>query len=752
MGRDHFSVTWQISDVMYQNSGEKEAARIASAWQSFIQGFEAGESVQLSVINRRLSDDEMASAHQMSRAGDGADWVRDDYDELLRRRMSSLRNNITTDKYLTVTARATSAEHAETVFNRLGSQVEHDLRKVGGCQATRLGWAERVRLLASLTRPGEPIMASAPGPDGTGVLVESKDLIAPMAVDRKPRRDRFVLYGDRETHGTSLVLRDLAPDLYDDLLQKLAEVNTVMAISVQMSPMARDDSIERVKRARQGLQMQMINELHKNEKQNLSERFLPHDLTIQADETDGLLEKLENSNESLVPTCMVVTVFANSQDELVENVAQLRAVAKQRSCPLSPLSFMQMEGLNETLPLGGRFTPVSFDLTSDAAAMFIPFTNQDIDVPGGVIYGTNQITKNLVAIDRSSGMNGNAFILGTSGGGKGFTTKNEIAQLAVGTGDDIIVIDPEREYRPIGEAFGASFIDVSASSNQCINPMDLEIDSQSGTDPIRQKAVSVLGMLDTLIGGPEGLSQHEQSVIDRCVRRCYRPEIQGLVGEVPTPTLRALYDQLMIEAGQDDPVAASVAQSLELFTSGSYSGFSNETNVDTSNRFLVYDLYKLESGLRTFGLMVILDQIWNRIVRNRARHVKTHLYIDEFHLMFATPLAAEQLRSFYQRARKYGLLATGVTQNVSQLLDSPAATMMLANSAMVILLPMGDTERNRIAELKRLSEDEADAIGEEAEQGTGLILTGPARIPFDNKIPDDLRIFDLFDTSPEAMA
>lgn len=748
-------MTWQISDVMYQNSGEKEAGRIASAWQQFIQGFEAGESVQVSVINRRLSDDEMASAHQMSRAGDGADWVRDDYDELLRRRMSSLRNNITTDKYVTVTARATSAEHAETVFSRLGSQVEHDLRKVGGCRAKRLGWAERVRLLASLTRPGEPIMASAPGPDGTGVLMESKDLIAPMAVDRKPRRDRFVLYGDKETHGTSLVLRDLAPDLYDDLLQKLAEVNTVMAISVQMSPMARDDSIERVKRARQGLQMQMINEIRKNEKQNLSERFLPHDLTIQADETEGLLDKLEGSNESLVPTCMVVTVFADSQDELVENVAQLRAVAKQRSCPLAPLSFMQMEGLNETLPLGGRFTPVSFDLTSDAAAMFIPFTNQDIDVPGGVIYGTNQITKNLVSIDRSSGMNGNAFILGTSGGGKGFTTKNEIAQLAVNSADDIIVIDPEREYRPLGEAFGAALVDVSASSNQCINPMDLEIDSQSGTDPIRQKAVNILGMLDTLIGGPDGLTQHEQSVIDRCVRRCYRPSFEGLVGEVATPTLRTLAEELAREADLDDPVAASVAASvaekLELYTEGSYSGFSNQTNVDTSNRFLIYDLYKLESGLRTFGLMVILDQIWNRIVRNRSRGVKTHLYIDEFHLMFSTPLAAEQLRSFYQRARKYGLLATGVTQNVSQLLDSPEATMMLANSAMVILLPMGDVERDRIAELKRLSEDEAEAIGEQADQGTGLILTGPARIPFDNHIPRDLRIFDLFDTSPDAM-
>ncbi len=741
---------------MYQNSGQKEASRIASAWQSFIQGWEAGESVQVSVINRRLSDDDMAEAHRMNRTGDEVDWVRADYDELLGRRMRSLRNNITTDKYVTVTARATSAEHAETVFTRLGSQVEHDLRKVGGCQAKRLGWAERVRLLASLTRPGEQVVATAPGPSETGVLLESKDLIAPMAVDRKPRRDRFVLYGEKETYGTSLVLRDLAPDLYDDLLQKLAEVNTVMAISVQMSPMARDDSIERIKQARQGLQMQMINEIRKNEKQNLSEKFLPHDLTIQSEETDGLLDKLEGSNESLVPTCMVVTVFADSQAELEENVAQLRAVAKQRSCPLAPLSFMQLEGLNETLPLGGRFTPVSFDLTSDAAAMFIPFTNQDVNVPGGVIYGTNQITKNMISIDRSSGMNGNAFILGTSGGGKGFTVKNEIAQIAANSHDDIIVIDPEREYRAIGEAFGAAFVDVSASSDQCINPMDLEIDSQSGTDPIRQKAVNILGMLDTLIGGPDGLTQHEQSVIDRCVRRCYRPSLRGLVGEVATPTLRTLAEELAREADLDDPVAASVAASvaekLELYTEGSYSGFSNQTNVDTSNRFLVYDLYKLESGLRTFGLMVILDQIWNRIVANRSRGVKTHLYIDEFHLMFSTPLAAEQLRSFYQRARKYGLLATGVTQNVSQLLDSPEATMMLANSAMVILLPMGDVERDRIAELKRLSEDEAEAIGEQADQGTGLILTGPARIPFDNKIPDDLRIFDLFDTSPEAMA
>lgn len=747
LGHDLFSACWAISDVMYQNTDDETAGQVAASWQNFIQGFQATESIQLSIINRRQTDEEVAAAHQMAVRGDGLDWARTDYNTLLGRRMRNLRQAIVTDKYVTITTRATTADHAVTVFNRLGAQVENDLRQVG-CTSHRLGWGERVKLLASLTRPGEQVVADRPGPDGTGVLVESKNLIAPMAVDSRARRDELILYGDVETHTTSLVLRDLAPDFYDDLLAALAEVNAVMAISVQMQPMDRAESMETVKRARQGLQMQLIGELRKNEKQNLSERFLPHDLTVQADETDTLLDKLEQSNESLVPTCMVVTVYGDSRESLAESVAQVKQVAKQKSCPLAPLSFMQVQGFNETLPLGGRFAPVTTDLTSEAATMFMPFTSQDVDVAGGVIYGVNQTTRNLVAIDRSSSMNGNAFIVGTSGGGKGFATKNELAQLLLTTDDDVIVIDPEREYSPLGRAFGASIVDVSASSSQCINPMDLEIDENSGQNPIQAKAVDVLAMLDTLIGGIDGLSVQEKAVIDRCVQQCYRPDFSGLVGEVPTPTLRVLYDRLRAESTHEGDVAWEVASKLELFTTGSYSGFANETNVDTTNRFLIYDLYKLESGLRTFGLLVVLDSIWNRIVRNRDQKRATHVYIDEFHLLFETQTATEQVRSFYQRARKYGALMTGVTQNLGQLLANPDARVMLSNSATVVLLPMLDEERALITELKKLSPKEQQAIGEKAKRGTGLILSAGARIPFDNEIDSDLQIHTLFDTTP----
>lgn len=742
LGGDEWSATWRISDVVYQSADEEQQKAIFSAWKTFINSFEAGQTLQVSIINRRRSADELASTHRMGVRGDGFDWVRRDYDWLLDQRLAVLRQNIVTEKFITVTAHARSADHATTVFSRLSAQVEKGLRRVGGCQAERLGWAERVRLLASLTRPGEPCTATGPG-EGPGGLVRSKDVVAPMGFNPRFSRSEAVLLNDRETHMTSLVLRDLPPWLRDKVVAEMAEVNAALAISVSMSPMTRIDSLDRVKQARQGLTMQLIDENSKLEKQGLSERFLPHDLVMRDQESETLLHELETSNEALVTTCLVVTVFARTHEELKEQVAALQTVAKQNSCPLVPLQWMQTEGLNQTLPLGVHTVPVSWQLTSSSASAFIPFTSQDADDPDGVVYGVNQVTHNLVAIDRSSGMNGNAFILGTSGGGKGVTAKNEMTQLLVTTDDDVIVLDPEREYLALGRRFDASVVDVSASSHDCVNPMDLDIDETSGEDPIRQKAVSVLAMLEVLIGGRDGLSQEEKSVVDRCVRLCYEPDLTGFTGEVRTPTLRVLLERLR---DQPDPVAETLARKLELFTTGSYSGFANETNVDTSSRFVIYDLHKLESGLQTFGMLVVLDQIWNRIVRNRARHIRTHLYIDEFHLMFDNPVASAQLRSFYQRARKYGLLPTGITQNVSQLLRSEDAQLMLANSNMVVLLPQKDTDRAVLAELKNLSEEELEYISDAAQAGTGLILSGSSRIPFDNRIPDTLDIFKLFST------
>lgn len=740
-------MTYQITDVVYQAADDEEREALFSRWQGFINSFEPEQSVQVSIINRRVTEKEVAATHWMEPRNDGMDWARDDYNDLLKMRLANLRQNIITDKFITVTAPAESADHATKVFARLSGQVEARLREVGRCQARRLGWAERVRLLASLTRPGEPFVTTEPGPDDSGALITSKDVVAPMAFDGRSARDRAVLINADETHYTSLALRDLPPWLSDSVLAKLAEVSAVMSISVSLSPMTRLESIEKVKQARQGISMQLLGEINKNAKQNLSDRFLPHDLVVQDEESADLLQQLEQSNESLVSTSVVLTVFASSEDELAEAVASIQSIAKQASCPLTPLQWMQVAGLNQTLPLGVRPVPISWQLTSAAAAAFIPFTSQDVDDPHGVIYGMNQVTKNLVSIDRSSGMNGNAFVLGTSGGGKGFTAKNEMTQLLISTDDDdVVVIDPEREYVALGRQFGAGIVDVSASSRDCVNPLDLEIDESSGEDPIRQKAVSVLAMLNILIGGRAGLSQEEKSVIDRCVRLCYRPKVTGMVGDVPTPTLRVLWDVLK---QQPEATAQQVAQKLELYTSGSYSGFSNETNVDTSQRFVIYDLNKLESGLQTFGMLVVLDQIWNRIVRNRERHVKTHLYIDEFHVLFGNEVASSQLRSFYQRARKYGLLATGITQNVTQLLQSPDAQAMLANSNTVVLLPQKDAERNIIADLKGLSEKEVGYISDAAEVGTGLILSGSTKIPFDNRMPEDLSIYKLFDTRPQ---
>ena len=344
--------------------------------------------------------------------------------------------------------------------------------------------------------------------------------------------------------------------------------------------------------------------------------------------------------------------------------------------------------------------------------------------------------------DRKQLLNGNEFILGVSGGGKSFAAKNEIINLILSSDADVIIIDPEREYSPLVKAMGGQIINISATSPNHINAMDMNKEYGDGANPVILKSEFIMSLCEQLIGG-NNLGAKQKSIIDRCTASVYRTyqqnDYQGTV-----PTLQDFRDELL---KQDEPEAKEIALAIELFTHGSLNTFAKPTNVDTNSYLICYDILDLGKQLMPIGMLVVLDSILNRITQNRAKGKKTFIFIDEIYLLFQHEYSANFLFTLWKRVRKYGAYASGITQNVDDLLQSHTARTMLANSEFIIMLNQAATDRIELAKLLNISDLQMSYITN-VEAGHGLIKVGSSLVPFVNKFPTNTQLYKLMTTKP----
>jgi len=374
----------------------------------------------------------------------------------------------------------------------------------------------------------------------------------------------------------------------------------------------------------------------------------------------------------------------------------------------------------------------------------MPFKAQEIRDHGGVYYGQNVISKNLIIANRKELLNGNGFVLGVSGSGKSFTAKREMVALALSTEDDIIVVDPEAEYRPLIEGMGGEVIDISATSCNHINAMDMEQGYGDGENPVVLKSEFLLSLCEQLMGN-QMLSAKEKSIIDRCTANVYREYIRRNY-QGKAPTLQDFHAELR---RQPEDEARDVALAIELFTEGSLNTFAKPTNVDTNSRILCYDIRDLGKQLLPVGMLVVLDSVFNRIIRNRQLGKNTWVYIDEIYLLFQHEYSANFLFTLWKRVRKYGACCTGLTQNVDDLLQSHTARTMLANSEFLVMLNQAATDRAELARLLNISDNQLSYITN-VDFGRGLIKCGSAIVPFMDNFPKN-QLYKLMNTRLSEM-
>ncbi|MDD4049059.1 MAG: ATP-binding protein, partial [Clostridia bacterium] len=376
-----------------------------------------------------------------------------------------------------------------------------------------------------------------------------------------------------------------------------------------------------------------------------------------------------------------------------------------------------------------------------------PFTSQELVQKDGMYYGLNAVSKKVIMFNRKSLKNANGFILGSPGSGKSFSAKREMVNVLLNTDDDVIIIDPEREYTRLVENFEGQVIYISAGSSNYINPLDMTMDYSDDEEPLMLKSDFVLSLCEVIVGGRDGLSPKEKSIIDRCLKMTYREYMQDFDIE-KIPTLKDFYEILK---RQKEAEAENLATALELYTTGNLSVFSNKTNININNRLICYDIKDLGKQLKTMGMLIVLDAIWNRITQNRNKGKRTWLYMDEIYLLFANEYSANFLFELYKRARKWGAIPTGITQNIEDLLKSDLARRMLSNSEFLLLLNQSPSDRAELSKLLNISPAQLSYVTN-SDAGQGLLFSGTSIVPFVDKFPTDTKLYQMMTTKVEEVS
>ena len=738
-----YSKTIRFSDINYAIASKEDKTSMFLGYSELLNALDTGSTTKITINNKRLNRENFQREILLPRQDDYLDGYRAEYNAMLMDKVTDSSNSVAQERYITLSVHRKSVEEARTFFDRVVHDVTSRLNHLDS-HSEELDAVERLRVLHDFYRTGEETEYHLSLRDCMRKGVSFKDAICPDSLEFK--RDHFRM---GEKYGRVLFLKEYASYIKDSMINELTALNRTMMLSLDVIPVPTDEAVREMQSRLLGVETNVTNwQRRQNSNSNFS-AVVPYDLEQQRKETREMLDDLTTRDQRMMFAVVTLVHLADSKEELDSDTDALQSIARKHLCQLSTLSWQQADGLATVLPLGLRRIDVLRTLTTEALAVLMPFKAQEVRDRGGVYYGQNVISKNLIIANRKELLNGNGFVLGVSGSGKSFMAKQEMVGVTLADNgrngerlpDDIIVIDPEAEYRPLIEGLGGEVISISATSPNHINAMDMEQGYGDGENPIVLKSEFLLSLCEQLVGSGK-LSAKEKSIIDRCTAQCYREYIRGgYQGSVPT--LQDFYAELL---RQPEAEARDVALAIELFTEGSLNTFAKPTNVDTSSRILCYDIRDLGKQLQPVGMLVVLDSVFNRIIRNRKLGKSTWVYIDEIYLLFQHEYSANFLFTLWKRVRKYGACCTGLTQNVDDLLQSHTARTMLANSEFLVMLNQAATDRTELARLLNISDNQLSYITN-VDSGRGLIKCGSAIVPFMDNFPKN-RLYKLMTTKP----
>ena len=737
-----YSKTIEFQDINYQLSQSEDKDAIFDGWCEFLNYFDASVRFQFSFVNSSANKETYRERIVIPLRGDEDDSLRIEYSTMLQNQLERGNNGLVKNKYITFGIEAESYKTAKPRLERLELDILNNFRKLS-VKAEPLDGKARLALMHGIFHiDGQEQFKfdwKLLAPSGLSV----KDFIAPSSFAFSSSRH----FRMGAKYGSVSFLNIIAPELNDRLLADFLEMDSSLVIGMHVKPLDQMSAIKTVKRKLTELNATKIQEQKKAVRAGYDMDILPSDLSTYGSEAQKLLQELQSRNERMFLLTFTVLNTANTLPKLKDTVLQAKGIAQKHNCQLVSLDFQQENGLMSLLPLGMNRIEIQRGLTTSSLAIFVPFTTQELFQRGaGAFYcGVNALSGNLIMVDRLRQKNPNGLILGVPGSGKSFSAKREMFSVYLLTSDDIIICDPEAEYWPLVKRLHGQVIKISPTSKQYVNPMGLNLDYSDDDNPLSLKVDFILSFCDIVVGAKEGLKPVEKTIIDRCARLVYRNYLADPRPE-NMPILQDLYNCLR---AQDEKEAQFLATALEIYVTGSLNVFNHRTNVDIDNRVVCYDIKELGKQLKQLGMLVVQDQVWNRVTRNREAGRTTRYYVDEFHLLLRGELAAWSVE-IWKRFRKWGGVPTGITQNVKDLLASPEIENILENSDYICMLNQAPGDRQILAKKLNISPHQLSYVTQ-ANEGEGLLFYGNVIVPFVDRFPKDTEMYKLMTTKPNEI-
>ena len=740
----YYTKAIQFQDINYQLSQNEDKTAIFDGWCDFLNYFDASVHFQLTFLNMAANKDTYGTQITIPLRGDEDDAIRTEYTQMLRDQLAKGNNGLIKTKYLTFGIEADGMKTAKPRLERIETDVLNNFKRLG-VAAEPLNGTDRLRLLHDMLRIDDP----APFRFSWDWLASSglsvKDFIAPSSFEFAKGN----YFGIGQKRGAVSFLQILAPELNDRMLADFLDMESSLIVTMHVQSVDQVSAIKTIKRKITDLDRMKIEEQKKAVRSGYDMDIIPSDLATYGAEAKKLLQELQSRNERMFLLTFLVLNIADSVPKLRNNVFQTSSIAQKYNCQLVRLDFRQEEGLMSSLPLGLNQVEIQRSLTTSAIAIFVPFTTQELYQNGSeALYcGLNALSNNLIMVDRKFLKNPNGLILGTPGSGKSFAAKREIANVFFVTNDDIIICDPEAEYGPLVERLHGQVIKISPTSPHYINPMDLNLNYSDDENPLSLKSDFILSLCELIVGGKDGLQPVEKTIIDRCVRMVYRDYLNDPKPE-NMPVLEDLYHELR---RQEEKEAQYVATALEIYVTGSLNVFNHRTNVDIQNRIVAFDIKELGKQLKKIGMLVVQDQVWNRVTVNREAHKATRYYIDEFHLLLKEEQTAAYSVEIWKRFRKWGGVPTGITQNVKDLLASREVENIFENSDYIYMLNQASGDRQILAKQLNISPHQLSYVTHSGE-GEGLLFYGNIILPFVDRFPKDTELYRVMTTKPNEVS
>lgn len=738
-----YSKTIRFSDINYQLAQNEDKNAIFENWCDFLNYFDSSIHFQLSFINHKSSMKEFEKVVRIRPANDDFDEIRMEYTQMLKRQLAKGNNGLVKSKYITFSIEADSIREAKPKLERIESDILNNF-KILGVPAVSLNGTERLQILYETFNPEETSDFRFDYGSMLRTGLTTKDYVAPTSFVFKDGKT----FQMGNTLGAVSFLQILAPELTDKMLAEFLDMDKNLIVNLHVQSVDQLKAIKLVKSKVTDINRMKIEEQKKAVRSGYDMDIIPSDLNTYGGEAKRLLEDLQSRNERMFLVTVLFLNTARTKQELDNAILQTAGIAQKYNCMLRRLDYQQEEGLMSSIPLGVNHIPIKRALTTTSTAIFVPFTTQELFMEGeSLYYGLNALSNNMIMVDRKKLKNPNGLILGTPGSGKSFAAKREITNAFCVTQDDIIIGDPEGEYYPLVHALGGQVIHISPTSKDYINPMDINMDYSDDDNPLGVKSDFILSLCELVMGSRNGIEAEEKSVIDRCLPLVYQKYFSDPIPE-NMPVLGDLYDCLR---AQKEPQAQRIATALEIYVNGSLNVFNHRTNVELNNRIVCFDIKELGKQLRKLGMLVVQDQVWNRVTINRDSRKSTRYYIDEFHLLLKEEQTAAYSVEIWKRFRKWGGIPTGITQNIKDLLASREIENIFENSDFILMLNQAAGDRQILAKQLNISPYQLSYVTNSGE-GEGLLFYGSTIIPFKDKFDKSLKLYSLMTTKLSDMS